>query len=243
MARKHRGIALLAGWMILSTPALADLSGGQSAIAAKDYAAAFNQLLPVARTGDAQAQFLLGQMLEHGVAPGSRNPRRAVRWYRSAAAQDHGDAQFALARAYAAGSGVPRNRGAALNWLERAAANDSVPALLELATRHRHGDGVAVDEARAAALIQRAAALGSAEAQYQYAQRLDVGLGTIRDPRAAWDWYRRAAKNGHPAALQRLGRTGRTTTATLDEIMALWLAVAAQRKAPPPAGNAVLRGE
>lgn len=243
MARRHRVIALLAGWLATSVPALADVARGQTA-ASVDDAAAFNRLLPAARTGDAQSQFLVGQMLEHGAAPGSRDPRQAVRWYRKAAAQDHGDAQYALSRAYAAGAGVPRNRAEALAWLERAAANDSVPALLDLAARHRSGQGVARDEGQAAALIRRAALMGSAEAQYQYAESLDTGTGTARDPRAAWDWYRRAAENGHPAALQRVGRTGQTATATLDEIVALWLAMAAQRKAPPTGPSAVsIRGE
>lgn len=60
------------------------------------------------------------------------------------------------------------------------------------------------DQTNAWLWLQRAAAGGWRDAQYALAQRYDRGEGVSADEAEAVTWYRAAARQGHPAALERL---------------------------------------
>ncbi len=195
-------LALLLG----AAAARADFKAGEAAYQAGNYSEAYLQLLPAGRAGNAQAQFLLGQLSDNGFGSVALDPREAARWYRMAAAQNHGEAQFTLARAYAFGRGVKQDKDKALDWLRKAAANDFEQALLDLARLHDEGRGVEKDPVRAARLVERAASLGNPDGEYAFAERLAAGNGVPQDRKRAWEWFKRAADNGQPAALYRIGQ-------------------------------------
>ena len=94
--------------------------------AAKDYAAAYRELLPLAEAGDAIAQFFIGRMFELGHHVG-QDPAVATRWVRRAADQGYGPAQLYLGAMYARGTGVPVDHGESLRWAALAAINDLAP--------------------------------------------------------------------------------------------------------------------
>lgn len=231
MVSKHASIVALLALLAAAAPAHADFATGEAAFKAGNYADAYLQLLPAARAGDARAQFMLGELSDNGLGPIALDPHEAVRWYRMAAAQDHGEAQFALARHYALGRGVKLDKDEAVKWLTRAADNKFEPAILDLAQLYADGRGVPKDPVKATALLQRAAELGNPDGQYRYAERLIAGLGTDRDEKAGWAWLRRAADNGQPAALYRLGRIALTANPTIEQTVAgyAWLTLATQR--------------
>ena len=60
------------------------------------------------------------------------------------------------------------------------------------------------DQTNAWLWLQRAAAGGWRDAQYALGQRYDRGEGVSADEAEAVTWYRAAARQGHPAALERL---------------------------------------
>jgi len=212
-------------------PAWAELTRGQAAFEAGNYADAYLQLVPPARAGNPQAQYLLGRMADNGLGPVALDPREAARWYKRAASRGHADAQFALAQAHALGRGVPQSRKAALQWLERAAEGGHQPALLDLADLYRDGRGVKQDRARAAALLRRAAELGNPDASYSYAQLLAAGDGVEKDEEEASFWFHRAIDLGQPRALYDLGRIAMARLETPAEtiIAYKWLTLAMQR--------------
>jgi len=226
-----RCVAACVGLVALAGSAWADFLTGKAAFEARNYADAYLQLLPAGQAGDPRAQFLLGQLSDNGLGPVALDPVEAARWYRKAADAGHAEAQFALARAYALGRGVPQDKNQALLWLTRAAENGFDQAILDLARLYEEGRGVEKDQVRATGLIERAARAGSAEAQYLYAERLAAGIGIERNEQAAWEWFRRAAANGHPAALYRLRRgrvdAGARIGDTIDAYV--WLTLAEQR--------------
>ena len=85
-----------------------------------------------------------------------QNASEAVKWFRSAAAQDRVDAQFFLAVLLQKGIGTPRDAEAAAAWFRRAADHGSRLAMLELATAYDLGLGVVADPAMAKSLRESA---------------------------------------------------------------------------------------
>ena len=81
---------------------------------------------PLARQGEANAQFLLGRarLAEH--------PEEAAGWFRQAAEQGHADGQKVMGLLHATGIGVEKDETAAKEWFRRAAAQGEATALYRL---------------------------------------------------------------------------------------------------------------
>jgi TPR repeat protein len=88
-------------------------------------------LLPLAereaRDGDAVAMRIIGILYASGDGV-PRDDRRAVEWYRKAAARGDATAMFGLASAYHRGAGVPRDPETARHWLIGAAGRGDARA-------------------------------------------------------------------------------------------------------------------
>lgn len=85
-----------------------------------------------AAEGVADAQFLLGRMLETGRFR-TRDAAAAAGWYEKAAAQGHRLAQFRLGAMYATGLGVAADPAAAAGWYQKAASQGMAEAQFNLA--------------------------------------------------------------------------------------------------------------
>lgn len=103
------------------------LGGGYQSYLKGDYQDAYDEWLPLAELGDAEAQFNIGVLLDEG-AGRARDLAAAVDWYRRAAEQGFVDAQTNLAMMYLRGDGVARDLQAATDWLRRAARQGDVEA-------------------------------------------------------------------------------------------------------------------
>ena len=86
-----------------------------TALRRKNYARSIELALPLAISGEAQAQYLFAWMLEKGLGMRMDKCVAAV-WYDRAARQGHALSQAGLARAYADGTGVAKNRDLAYRW-------------------------------------------------------------------------------------------------------------------------------
>ena len=83
---KHLTI-IVAFVITLSSPVVAqDLQKGYAAYNAGDYATAFKMLMPVAKAGNADAQFQIGSMYQYGRGV-PQDYKGAVKWYRLASHQ------------------------------------------------------------------------------------------------------------------------------------------------------------
>src|SRR5687768_7187786 len=96
---------LIAIAFALGLPALAHagFAEGASAYNARNYATALKEIVPLARSGHADAQHLLGLMyyMGRGVA---RDYKQAFAWHHRAAQQGKADAQYVVGAMYYTGN-------------------------------------------------------------------------------------------------------------------------------------------
>ena len=149
------GVALLAS----TFPAWADFEAGLKAYEAGEYAAAYQEWLPLARNGDPAAQRNVGQLdrLGRGVA---RDPAIAADWYQRAAKLGLGRAQANLAMLYLQGDGVEQDYALAGKWFKAAAVQGHVIAQFNLGIMYERGLGVERDKVKARAWYNLAAKAG-----------------------------------------------------------------------------------
>jgi TonB family protein len=98
----------------------ADIQKGRAAFESKKYDLAYKELRPIADSGNAKAQYLIGQLYHHGNGV-EKNEKEAVAWYFKAARGGYDEAQFALSDMYQAGKGAEKDESLASYWQWRAA--------------------------------------------------------------------------------------------------------------------------
>jgi TPR repeat protein len=121
---------------------------------------ALKLLKPLAKTGDAQAQYRLAIMYEHGWGTPS-DGKRAVGLYLQAANQGLVSAQVRLGEIYLRGMLVLQDLAKARQWFAKAAMAGNTDAQLELADIYERGLGVSQDHIEAYAWNAVAAATGN----------------------------------------------------------------------------------
>lgn len=141
----------------------ATYDSGLLAYRAGDFVTARRQWEDVAKSGGAEAQYMLGHLVQNGLGQPWSNAQAAV-WYRQAADQGLAEAQVALADLYLRGVGVEPSLETGAQWLALAAGAGYGPALYQYAELRLHGRGVPQDFDAALDLFARAAASGSSEA-------------------------------------------------------------------------------
>ena len=96
------------------------LGGGYQSYLKGDYEAAYNEWLPLAELGDAEAQYNLGVLYDEGAGV-EQDLATAISWYQKAASQGFIDAQTNLGMMLYHGHGVERDYQAAARWFRQAA--------------------------------------------------------------------------------------------------------------------------
>ena len=92
--------------VLFSGPALAEIEPARDLMDAGDYAAALEELLPAASSGNAEAEELIGVMYASGLGV-ERDDIRAFEWYLRAALKGHAGAQSGVGWYYEVGRGMP----------------------------------------------------------------------------------------------------------------------------------------
>jgi TPR repeat protein len=109
---------------------------GAAAYKRGDYLTAMRFLRPLAHQGNADAQFLLGEIYYRGRGV-EQDYTTAVTWYRKAADQGHPGAQWSLGTMYQNGLGdVPRAFAAAASLYRKAADQGHLLAQYDLGTMY-----------------------------------------------------------------------------------------------------------
>jgi TPR repeat protein len=97
------------------------LGGGYQSYLKGDYQAAYEEWLPLAELGDAEAQYNLGVMYDEGAGV-DQDLVCAASWYRKAAEQGFVDAQTNLGMMFYHGQGIERDHNQAARWFKLAAS-------------------------------------------------------------------------------------------------------------------------
>lgn len=100
----------------------------QDALNRGDFVKAVQLAKPLAQSGNAELQVLLGRILEKGGPGVGADPASAISWYRKAAEQRNLDGAFNLGRAYALGIGTKEDFALAEKWLLVAAQAEHLPS-------------------------------------------------------------------------------------------------------------------
>jgi uncharacterized protein len=156
--------------LCLAGNASAGFKEGAQAYNAKNYSRALKEIIPLAKSGHADAQHLLGLMyyMGRGVA---RDYREAMHWHRKAAEQGKADAQYVVGAMYYTGNAVASDQRQAVSWFRRAAEKGHAEAQHALALMYRyHAAGLPQDKVLAYMLWSLAAAGGNASALEQRAE-------------------------------------------------------------------------
>ena len=209
-------IALFAGVVMLAaglTPATAQpvVDTGIAAFKSGDYKKALATLERPALNGNAEAQYLMGQMREQGLGISS-DSKRALYWYDRAAAQGHvgaraaqeamgGIASLAVAPKPLTGAALqpsaPDQPGRPAD-----AATDAGRLQAMLEGRQPYGPARALQLVEA---IKPRAENGDADAAALLGQFYESNLSGTPDYAAAARWYGKAVELKHPLATNNLG--------------------------------------
>lgn len=165
VSRLAAAAVVMAGALMASAQAHADVKGGVDAWAQGNFKAAVDEWRPLAIKGDADAQFNLAQAYKLGRGVPT-DLALAEEWYRKAALQGHVPAQDNYGLALFQNG----KRADAVPWLEKSAARGEPRAQLVYGTMLFNGDGVAKDWVRAYALLTRSSAAGLAQGSQTLAQ-------------------------------------------------------------------------
>jgi len=92
--------------LVFASPLVADIEKARDLMEANQFGEAFQQLQPAARSGNADAEELIGVMYAMGLGV-ERDDRRAFEWYLRAAMKGHPGAQSGIGWYYEVGRGMP----------------------------------------------------------------------------------------------------------------------------------------
>jgi TPR repeat protein len=165
--RKHIVAILLA--LGLHSSAMAGFTEGANAYNARNYPLALKEVMPLAKSGNADAQHLLGLMYYMGRGV-QRDYKQAFAWHYKAAQQGKADAQYVIGAMYYTGNAVPQDQKLAVTWFRKAAEQGHPDAQHALGLMYRyHVAGMPQDMVIAYMLWNLAAANGNRSATEQRA--------------------------------------------------------------------------
>ena len=180
-----------------------DFEKGLSAAKTGDYVSAFNELTPLAESGNVQAQRILGLLYSRGDGV-EKNLPEAFKWWQRAAAKGDAVAQFSLGRMYHYGQGITKDPSEALRWYRLSADQGNSWAQGTLGIIYETGDGVPQNFVEAIKWLRLAADQGEVIAQ----KRLGILYGSGKGPTLSYpiaiEWLTRAALNGATDANEKL---------------------------------------
>ena len=207
MIKKHSKSSLYF-WLIVNiifvnSASLAQRDQFESGLASKDrghYATALRAWIPMAESGNAEAQNNVGYMYEEGLGV-PQNYLLAMNWYRQAADNELAQAQHNMGMLYHHGYGVAQNLGEAFRWFKMAAEQELAESEYMLGLAYEKGEGTTLNYAEARRLFLSAARKNYTSAQMMYAFMLQAGEGGDSQPFSAYVWGKIAESNGSESAI------------------------------------------
>lgn len=154
-------------------------------------------LTTASEKGNAEAQFLLANLLREGAKGLKANPKNAVTLYASAADKGHVESAYWAADAYHYGKGVKKAEIKAIGFYEKAADLGHVASRNNLGLMYLQGKGVDRDLQTAFRLFSDTAKSGNSWGQNNLGGMYEMGWGTVKDTAKALQLYQRSAAAGN----------------------------------------------
>ena len=167
---------------------------GMVAYELSNFEAALGEFRLAARHGEARAQYMLGEMYEHGRGVPKGNAA-AMKWYRMAAERGHAKSQYNLGVMHERGMDLPSTQSSG-DVLGEALGVSVAPAH----TAHRLG----LSYAAAAKWYRMAANQGLVDAQYNLGLMYASGSGVPENYVGAYLWWTVAKAYGNEKAATKL---------------------------------------
>lgn len=144
-----------------------------------------NELRAAATAGNAEAQYTLSYLFEHGLGV-KKGPLQHSLWLQRAADRGLAEAQFQIGKGY-----LYMNNEEASRWFKWAAEQGHMEAQNELAISYATGTGMPEDAAEAIKWHTLAAEQGQTESCRMLGLMYMEGEGVEKDPVKAAYWFRR----------------------------------------------------
>lgn len=173
-----------------------DYLSGENGVPKQPVAAA-RWLTTASETGNAEAQFLLANLLREGAKGLKANEKNAVTLYASAADKGHIEAAYWAADAYHYGKGVKTADIKAIEYYEKAADLGHVAAQNNLGLMYLQGKGVDRDLKTAFRLFNDTAKSGSSWGLNNLGGMYEMGWGTVKNTIRALELYQKSAAAGN----------------------------------------------
>ncbi|MEO9873810.1 MAG: tetratricopeptide repeat protein [Anderseniella sp.] len=154
-------------------------------------------LTKASEKGNAEAQFLLANLLRKGAKGLKSNKKNAVTLYASAADKGHAEAAYWAADAYHYGKGVKKAEIKAIGYYEKAADLGHVASKNNLGLMYLQGKGVDRDLQTAFRLFNDTSKSGNSWGQNNLGGMYEMGWGTVQDTAKALQLYQRSAAAGN----------------------------------------------
>ncbi|MDE7329532.1 MAG: SEL1-like repeat protein [Clostridia bacterium] len=165
----------------------------------RDFNEAVFWIKKVAETGDADAEYELGDAYLHGFVFSrfskcefKLNPEEGIKWLKSSAEHKNAKAMVMLGDCYIEGLGVEKNVSTALEWYERGAEGRS-DGLYKLGELYFNGELVEKDLPRALDYYERAKKGLNTEAMLKLGDCYYNGWGVEKNYETALEHYKHAA--------------------------------------------------
>lgn len=110
----------------------------------EEHQTTFRKTLPLAKEGQANAQYTVGTMYYEGLGV-DENFNEALTWFRRSAEQGYARAQHRLGYIYWDGDEVPQDYGLAVRWFREAAEQGHAKSQYNLGLMYANGLGVPQD--------------------------------------------------------------------------------------------------
>jgi TPR repeat protein len=150
--------------------------------------AELNQLLSKAQSGNAEAQFWVGNIYAEGRVP--KNLEEGARWLLKSAEQGYAPAQ----RAYGLMSRLA-NPSVGERWMLRAGEQGDTEAQFWLGVAYEQNWFGTLDIQEAIKWYRKAAEGGNPDAQVELGQKYEDGEGVEQNYRLAAEWFRKAGEH------------------------------------------------
>jgi len=180
---------ILTALILISSPTFADdFQEGIDSLKQKDFKAALEKLLPLAKKGDAKAQNIIGFIYYLGDET-TINYGKAFKWNMKSAEQGNSNAQASLGVMYYHGDGVTQSFSEALKWYKLSAAQGDLRGQIKLGMMYKSGEGVNKDSKEAFKWLNLAAEQGGSEAQVVLGDMHMRGEGVTKNYIQALKWF------------------------------------------------------
>jgi TPR repeat protein len=193
--------------LVLTIPAAAfggSLEAGLAAYDNGDYAAATQDLVPLAQAGNPDALLAIGSMYAKGQGV-SYDYARALELFGRAYAAGSYDALAEMGNMYRNGFGVEQSYAKAVTMFQESMQHGSLRGESYLGEAYASGQGVPTDYQQALSLFQDAGGKGLASALVNLGNLYLSGRGVPKDTTSAARYYAAAIEKNSPQAMNNLG--------------------------------------